>query len=84
MTEMIPTPLEKREAVVRDHVILLLENLQGRIGRLERAFFLSTAEAREFELVIEQIRREEKQVEAIHADGSAAAEDDRVSLRAAE
>ncbi len=66
MTEMIPTPREKREAVVRDHVLELLENMHERIGRLERGFFIAESEAKEFDRLIERIRREEREARAIH------------------
>ena len=67
MTEMIPTPQEKRDGVIRDHVLELLENLHGRIGRLERGFLLSEEEAREFERVFERMRREEGAAGRVHA-----------------
>ena len=35
MTELIPSPQEKRDGVLRDHVVALLTNLDKRLGRTE-------------------------------------------------
>ena len=59
MTEMIPNPQERRDGVIRDHVLELLENLHGRIGRIERRLFICEDEAVEFERVFVRIRGEE-------------------------
>lgn len=37
LTEFIPTPQEKRDGLIRDHALGLLENLHQRLARLERA-----------------------------------------------
>ncbi len=67
MTEIIPTLIEKREAVARDHVIELLQNLHARVGRFEQGLLNCEEEARAFEMAIERIRREEREIEQIHA-----------------
>jgi hypothetical protein len=36
LTEFIPSPREKREGLIRDHVLELTEDLHRRIERLER------------------------------------------------
>ena len=37
LTEFIPSPQEKRDGLIRDHALGLLENLHQRLARLERA-----------------------------------------------
>ena len=48
MTEFIPSPQEKREGLIRDHALGLLENLHQRLARLERASGLPPDEAEAF------------------------------------
>lgn len=56
---MIPNPREKRDGVIRDHVLELLENLHRRIERLENASHISEGkEAEEFEKTLRRIQRE--------------------------
>ena len=65
MTELIPTPTEKREAIVRDHVLDLLEILDRRIRRIEESFGLSSGEAEDFADRLERLRAEERSIEVI-------------------
>ncbi len=59
MTEIILTPQEKRDGVIRDHVLYLLENLHDRLALVERELSLSERGARKFGNVLGAIRREE-------------------------
>ena len=55
LTEFIPSPREKREGVIRDHVLGLLENLHRRIERLERKAGLPAEEAEAFAALFKRI-----------------------------
>lgn len=57
MIELIPNPQERRDGVIRDHVLELLENLHRRIRRVERGLGISEKEAGEFERRCEAIRQ---------------------------
>ena len=48
LTEFIPSPQEKRDGLIRDHALGLLENLHQRLARLERASKLPADEAEAF------------------------------------
>jgi len=60
MTEYIPTPKEKREALVRDHFTEVVELLHKRLVRLERAFELPEEEAEACASLLSRIREEEQ------------------------
>ena len=60
MTEYIPTPREKREALVRDHFTEVVELLHKRLVRLERAFDLPEEEADACDSLLARIREEEQ------------------------
>jgi hypothetical protein len=66
LTEFIPSPREKREGVIRDHVLGLLENLHRRIERLERKAGLPAAEAEAFEALFERIQTDETRNLELH------------------
>ena len=68
LTEIIPSPQEKREGVLRDHALDLLANLDARLGRIEAHLGLSSEEAGEFREVLDRIRREEAEARRIHAE----------------
>ena len=68
MTEYVPSPAEKRDAVIRDHVLELLENLHVRLERLEQGLFVSEVERTEFGAILERIRREEAEVRQLRED----------------
>ena len=72
LTELIPSPQEKREGVLRDHALDLLANLDARLGRIEAHLGLSAEEAGEFRALMDRIRREEAEARRIHAEQLAA------------
>ena len=76
LTELIPSPQEKREGVLRDHALDLLANLDARLGRIEAHLGLSAEEAGEFRALMDRIRREESKARRIHREQLAAAVDD--------
>lgn len=67
MTEMIPNRQERRDGVIRDHVLELLENLHFRIRRLERGSLVGEDDGAGFERLLDRIRREESAAEATRA-----------------
>ena len=60
MTEYIPTPREKREALVRDHFGELAELFQRRLSRIEERLGLPGTEAVSCGNLLERIRNDEK------------------------
>ena len=72
LTELIPSPQEKREGVLRDHALDLLANLDARLGRIEAHLGLSAEEAGEFRALMDRIRREESEARRIHREQLAA------------
>ena len=56
LTEFIPSPQEKRDGLIRDHALGLLENLHQRLARLERAEKLPTSEAGAFPVLVAGVR----------------------------
>ena len=62
MTEFIPSPQEKREGVIRDHALSLVENLHKRLKRIEEAIGFPLRDAGQFEELLSRIGREENQV----------------------
>ena len=73
LTELIPSPQEKREGLLRDHALDLLANLDARLGRIEAHLGLSAEEAGEFRALMDRIRREESEARRIHREQLAAA-----------
>jgi hypothetical protein len=74
MTEFIPSPKEKREGLIRDHTLGLLENLHQRLERIERLGGLPLDEAWECRALIERIAAEESKTRAINEELLAAGE----------
>ena len=68
LTELIPSPQEKREGVLRDHALELLANLDARLRRIETHLGLSPEEAEAFRTVMARIRREETEARRIHGE----------------
>ncbi len=60
MTEYIPTPREKREALVRDHFTEVVELLHKRLIRIEQAFDLPEEDAEACASLLARIREEEQ------------------------
>ena len=60
MIEYIPTPREKREALVRDHFTGMVELLHKRLARIEQAFDLPEEDAEACALLLARIREEEQ------------------------
>ena len=60
MTEYIPSPREKREALVRDHFAQLAELFHGRLTRIEERLGLPDIKAASCGDLLEHIRNEEK------------------------
>ena len=67
MTEFIPSPQEKRDALIRDHTLDLLNALNERIGILEAYNGLSEALAKRFAKALSKIKQEEKQHIKVHS-----------------
>lgn len=59
LTEFILSPLEKREGLIRDHVLKLVENLHRCIERLEREAELPVGEAEAFAALLKCIKSDE-------------------------
>ncbi len=72
LTELIPSPQEKREAVLRDHALDLLANLNARLARVEARLGLSVEETEAFRAVMARIHREEDEARRIQAERLAA------------
>lgn len=67
LTEFIPTPQEKRDGLIRDHALGLLENLHQRLARLERSSKLPAAEAEAFTALLARMRADESRNLELHA-----------------
>jgi len=63
MTEFIPSPSEKRDGVIRNHVLELLANLDARLRRIEEAVGLPMDLSDNFTAVMTRITREEAHVQ---------------------
>lgn len=66
MTEFIPSPQEKREGLIRDHVFDLLTNIHNRLERLEQHFGNAQKEGQKFHLLMRDMRADEIQNEQIN------------------
>jgi hypothetical protein len=66
LTEFIPSPREKREGLIRDHVLGLLENLHRRIEHLEREAMLPIEAAEAFNSMFQRIENDENQNLELH------------------
>ena len=74
MTEFIPSPQEKRDGIIRDHTLSLLENLHRRLERIEAGLGLPMEESRRCRELIEHITAEESRTRAINEELLAAGE----------
>lgn len=66
MIEFIPSPKEKREGVIRDHVIDLLANLDARVRQLEHRHGIPPDLADRFDEVMARIEHEEARVQRLN------------------
>ena len=66
MTEFIPSPTEKRDDVIRNHVLDLLANLDERLRRIEEAAGLPGDLADEFGTAMTRIAHEEGHVRRLN------------------
>jgi hypothetical protein len=66
LTEFIPTPQEKRDGLIRDHALGLLENLHQRLAQLERASGLPPDEAKAFVALLTRMRADESRNLELH------------------
>jgi hypothetical protein len=66
LTEFIPSPQEKREGVLRDYALELLENLDTRLRRIEEELGLSSVGSKAFSNIKVSIRREEGETSRIN------------------
>ena len=66
MTEFIPSPSEKRDGVIRNHVLDLLANLDARLRRIEEVAGLSTDLTNAFADAMARITREEAHVQRLN------------------
>lgn len=66
MTEFIPSPREKREGLIRDHVLSLVENLHRRIERLEHESGLPVEEAGAFAALFKRMQSDETRNLELH------------------
>ena len=68
MTEFIPSPTEKRDGIIHDHTLELLENLHRRLERIERLGRLPPDLAQDFSSMQEHLQDEEIRNIALHAE----------------
>ena len=66
MTEFIPSPREKREGMLRDYALELLENLDTRLRRIEEELGLSSVGSEAFSNIMVSIRREKCETSRIN------------------
>jgi hypothetical protein len=66
LTEFIPSPQEKRDGLIRDHALGLLENLHQRLARLEWASGLPPDEAEAFVALLTRMRADESRNLELH------------------
>ena len=66
MTEFIPSPSEKRDGVIRNHVLDLLANLDARLRRIEEALGLPIELSDAFTTAMARITCEEAHVQRLN------------------
>lgn len=59
MTEFIPSPQEKRDGLIRDHVLELVRLLHERVGEIEEAVGLPPKNAIQCQMMLDKIYVEE-------------------------
>ena len=66
LTEFIPSPREKREAVIRDYALHLIVNLDARLRRIETELGLRAEDASAFTDIMKRIQRQETETRQIN------------------
>jgi len=66
MTEFIPSPREKRESLIRDHVLELVGLLHERLCLVEQASGIDLESAERCRQLLERIRAEERQTQDLN------------------
>ncbi len=66
LTEFIPSPREKRDGLISDHVLELVENLHRRIERIEYEAGLPAEEAKAFAALFKRIQKDEARNLELH------------------
>lgn len=66
MTEFIPSPSEKRDGVIRNHVLDLLANLDSRLRRLEQTAGIPLDLADDFHGLMSRIEHEEMHIQRLN------------------
>ena len=67
LTEFIPSPREKREGVIRDHILGMVENLHRRIERLEHEAGLPDKESEAFAELFNHLMTDEDHNLKLHS-----------------
>ena len=58
MVEFLPTPSERKDGLIRDHIFELLDILDGRLGTLEEVVGIPKQEAERFRTIMTRIQKE--------------------------
>jgi len=66
LTEFIPSPQEKREGLIGDHILELVKNLHQRILRLEIEDGLTSEQAEIFAALFKRIKADENWNRKLH------------------
>lgn len=66
MTEFIPSPREKRESLIRDHVLELVGLLHERLCLIEEASGIDAEPAERCRHLLDRIRAEERQTQDLN------------------
>lgn len=62
MTEFIPSPREKRESLIRDHVLELVGLLHERLCLIEESSGIDPESAERCRQLLDRVRAEERQI----------------------
>lgn len=66
MTEFIPSPREKRESLIRDHVLELVGLLHERLCLIEEASGIDAEPAERCRRLLDRVSAEEKEIRKIN------------------
>lgn len=67
MTEFIPSPQEKRDALVRDNFLVLLDALHRRITKIEHEIGLFDSESLYVSRLLRRVKHDEKYHLKLHS-----------------